>query len=255
MSYDLQRADFWKRASAWLLDAILVVIASVGFVFLLSLITNINSYNDNYQAVMDKYEAEYGVDFDEVSNLDKYNALSEAERARVDEAFAAFAKDEDALHNYNMIIQLIILNISLGIFLGFLCLEFILPMLFKNGQTIGKKVFGIAVMRLDGIRINGQILFIRSILGKYAVETMIPLMMLAWILLGKAGIMGIIIILLVLVGNLVMMIATRTNSAIHDQLSHTVTVDMSSQLIFDSYDAMLEYKQKLHAEAVEKADY
>jgi uncharacterized RDD family membrane protein YckC len=255
MSYDLQRADFWKRASAWLLDAILVVIASVGFVFLLSLITNINSYGDDYQAVMDKYEAEYGVDFDEVSNLGKYNALSEAERARVDEAFAAFAKDEDALYNYNMIIQLIILNISLGIFLGFLCLEFIVPMLFKNGQTIGKKVFGIAVMRLDGIRINGQILFIRSILGKYAVETMIPLMMLAWILLGKAGIMGIIIILLVLVGNLVMMIATRTNSAIHDQLSHTVTVDMSSQLIFDSYDAMLEYKQKLHAEAVEKADY
>ncbi len=255
MSYDLQKADFWKRASAWLLDVILAAIFAVGFVFLLSLITDINGYYDKYQAVMESYEAEYGVDFDEVSNLEKYEALTEAERAKIDEAFAAFAKDDDALYNYNMIIQLIILNVSIGIFLAFLCLEFIVPMLFKNGQTLGKKVFGIAVMRLDGVRINGQILFIRSILGKYAVETMIPLMMLAWILLGKAGIMGVVIILLVLVGNLAMMIATRTNSAIHDQLAHTVTVDMSSQLIFDSPEALLEYKQKIHAEAVERSEY
>lgn len=255
MSYDIQKADFWKRASAWLLDVILVAIVSVGFVWLLSLITGINGYYGKYQAVMENYEAEYEVDFDKASNLEEYEALPEAEREKIDEAFAAFANDDDALYYYNMFIQLIILNLSIGIFLGFLCLEFIVPMLFKNGQTIGKKVFGIAVMRLDGVRINGQILFIRSILGKYAVETMIPLMMLAWILLGKAGIMGVIIILLVLVGNLVMMIATRTNSAIHDQLSHTVAVDMASQMIFDSPEALLEYKQKVHAEAVERAEY
>lgn len=255
MSYDLQRADFWKRASAWLLDAILVVILSVGFVFLLSLITGINGYYDDYQAVMDRYEVEYGVDFDAASDIDKYNAMTEAERAKIDEAFAAFAKDDDAIYNYNMIIQLIVLNISLGIFLGFLCLEFIVPMLFKNGQTLGKKVFGIAVMRLDGVKINGQILFVRAILGKYAIETMIPLMMLVWLVLGTAGIMAIVVMLLVIVGNLIMMIATRTNSAIHDQLSHTVAVDMASQLIFDSPEALLEYKQKLHAEAAEKAEY
>ena len=64
-----------------------------------------------------------------------------------------------------------------------------------------------------------------------------------------------VVMLLVIVGNLIMMIATRTNSAIHDQLSHTVAVDMASQLIFDSPEALLEYKQKLHAEAAEKAEY
>ena len=255
MSYDIQRADIWKRASAFLLDLILVVIAAVGFIFLLSYATGINSRYEEYQAVMDSYEAEYGVDFDKISDMTAYENLSEAERALVDEAFAAFAKDDEANRLYNIIIQLIIMNISLGILLAFILMEFVLPLIFKNGQTIGKKVFGIAVMRLDGVKINSQILFIRSILGKYTVETMIPLMMLAWIILGQAGIMGVVIIALVLIGNIGMMLATRTNSAIHDQLSQTVTVDMASQLIFESPEALLEYKQKVHAEAAERAEY
>lgn len=255
MSYDIQRADIWKRASAFLLDFILAVIAAVGFIFLFSLVTGINKHYESYEAVMDRYEAEWGVDFDEISGTAEYEALPEAERAKIDEAFAAFAKDEEANYLYNVIIQLIIMNVSIGILLAFICLEFIVPLLLKNGQTLGKKVFGIAVMRLDGVKINSQILFIRSILGKYTVETMIPLMMIAWILLGKAGIMGIVIIALVLIGNLVMIMATRTNSAIHDQLSQTVAVDMASQLIFDSPEALLEYKQKLHAEAVERSTY
>lgn len=255
MSYDIQRADIWKRASAFLLDFILAVIAAVGFIFLFSLVTGINKHYESYEAVMDRYEAEWGVDFDEIETNEKYEALPEAERKLIDEAFAAFAKDEEANRLYNLIIQLIIMNSSLGILLAFVCLEFIVPLIFKNGQTVGKKVFGIAVMRLDGVKINGQILFIRSILGKYTVETMIPLMMLVWIIIGQASIMGVVIIALVLFGNLAMMLATRTNSAIHDQLSQTVAVDMASQLIFDSPEALLEYKQKIHAEAAERASY
>jgi len=28
------------------------------------------------------------------------------------------------------------------------------PLLFKNGQTLGKKIFGVALMRNDGVRIG-----------------------------------------------------------------------------------------------------
>jgi uncharacterized RDD family membrane protein YckC len=128
-------------------------------------------------------------------------------------------------------------------------------MLLKNGQTVGKKVFGLGIMRVDGVKVNGQIMFIRAILGKYTVETMIPFMMLLWIFLGKAGLLSLMIIALVLIGNIAMMLATRTNSAIHDMLANTVTVDMASQMIFDSPEALLEYKQRIHAEAVERAEY
>ena len=48
---------------------------------------------------------------------------------------------------------------------------------------------------------------------------------------------------------------TKTNSCIHDLLANTVAVDLSSQMIFDSVDAMNEYKKKIHAEQVKNADY
>ncbi len=254
MSYDLQKADIWKRASAFLLDLILSVIAMAGFIWLMTFIMGTNGHFDAYSSRMDHYSAEYGVELDKL-DADAYGKLSEEDRARVDTAWAEFAKDEEANYAYNMMIQTMILSISVGILLAFLLLEFAVPMFLKNGQTIGKKVFGLGVMRIDGVKISGQILFIRSILGKYTVETMIPLMMFVWMMIGQSGPMAIVIILLVLISNIAMMIATRTNSCIHDMLAQTVTVDMASQMIFDSPEALLEYKQKLHAEAVERTDY
>lgn len=255
MSYDLQKADIWKRASAFLLDIILCAIAMVGFILLLTLITGTNRYYETYEERMAYYSSEYGVDLQKLGDRAAYDALSDEEKALYDTAWEAFAKDEEANRSYGMIIQTVILNTSIGILLAFLLLEFAVPLFLKNGQTVGKKVFGIGVMRIDGVKVNGQIMFIRSILGKYTVETMIPIMMLAWLLIGQAGIMSIVIILLVLISNIAMMIATRTNSGIHDMLAQTVTVDMASQMIFDSPEALLAYKQKVHAEAVERAEY
>ena len=138
---------------------------------------------------------------------------------------------------------------------AFAVLEFIVPLIFKNGQTIGKKVFGIAVMRLDHVKVTAPFIFIRNILGKYTVETMIPIILIILIVFGLVGFMGPVIILLVLLTNIIMMIVTKTNSGIHDMLVSTVVVDMASQMIFDSPEALLEYKQKVHAEIVDKADY
>ena len=36
-----------------------------------------------------------------------------------------------------------------------------------------------------------------------------------------------------------------------DKMAHTVAVDMASQMIFDSPEALLEYKKRIHAESVE----
>ena len=255
MSYDLQRADIWKRGSAFLLDFILTVIVASGFIFLLALVTNVNKQFEIYESRMEHFESEYGIDLEKIQNREEYEALPEDQRALVDAAWKAFSTDEEALRSYNLAIQLSIINVSIGILFAFLITEFAVPMFLKNGQTVGKKVFGVAIMRTDGVKVNGQIMFIRSILGKYTIETMVPLMMLVWLVTGQAGIMAPVIILLIIVSNLVMMMITRTNSGIHDMLANTVTVDMSSQLIFDSPEALLEYKQKIHAEAVERAEY
>ena len=69
------------------------------------------------------------------------------------------------------------------------------------------------------------------------------------------GIIAYAVIALVLITQVVAVCATRTHSAIHDKFSRTVTVDFSSQKIFDTVEEMIEYKQRIHAESAEKTDY
>ena len=255
MIYDLQKADIWKRASAALLDFILTVILATGFVFLLSLVVGFQNYSDQYAARQEVFESKYGVSFDEIDTTEKYEALSEEDKAVFDTAFGEFAKDSEALYLYNMLFNLTILTISIGILLSFAILEFIVPLIFGNGQTIGKKVFGIAVMRLDHVKVTAPFIFTRNILGKYTVETMIPIILIILIVFNLVGIMGPIVILIVFLSNVIMMIATKTNSGIHDMLASTVVVDLASQMIFDSPEAVLEYKTKIHEEEVKHAKY
>ena len=75
------------------------------------------------------------------------------------------------------------------------------------------------------------------------------------IFFGVLGFVGALVIFAILLLNVILVFVTRNSSAIHDLLSDTVVVDMATQRIFDSYDAMMEYKKKLHAEAVSKEDY
>lgn len=255
MIYDLQKADFWKRASAGLLDLIVNIIGAVGFIFLLSLIVGFNGYTERYEARQAVFEEQYDVDFDSISNVEEFEKLSEEEQKLINTAFEAFAKDEEANYLFNMLFQLTIITVTFGILLSYLVFEFAIPMLLKNGQTLGKKIFGIAVMRLDNVKVSGPILFIRSILGKYTIETMVPVMLLLMTAFGAVGGLGIIVAAIVPLTSVVMMLATKTNSAVHDMLANTVTVDLASQMIFDTPEDVLAYKQKVHAEAVEKAEY
>ena len=255
MIYDLQKADLWKRASAGLLDLILLVIGAVGGIFLLSLILGFNGYSERYEARQEVFETQYGVDFDAVSNQEAYEKLTAEEKDLINEAFGAFAADEEANYLFNMLFQLTIITVTFGILLSYLIFEFAIPMFLKNGQTLGKKVFGIAVMRTDNVKINGPILFIRSILGKYTIETMVPVMLLLMTAFGVVGVLGIGVIILVLLTSVVMMVATRTNSPIHDMLANTVTVDFASQMIFANEQARTDYLQKIAAQEAQKKSY
>ena len=248
--YSLQKASVLKRFSAYLLDIILLFIIIVGVASLLSLAFNYDGYSTRLDELSVKYQEEYGIDI----NKD-YSTLTPEEKAIYDAADKAFGQDPEVAYNYQMMINLSILIITFSTLLAYVILEFIVPLLFKNGQTLGKKVFAIGVMRVDGVKITAPFLFIRTILGKFTIETMVPVLMVLMIYFSAIGMMGVIVIGLVLVFNVALLITTKTNSAIHDVISQTVTVDMASQLIFDTPEALLEYKQKVHEEEANKASY
>lgn len=253
MIWDIQKAGLWKRASAFLLDAILLAILAMGFAFLLSAVTGYNAYNDTLTACYDRVESEYGVEF-EITG-DEYEALSEEDRARWDEAYRVLTQDGEAMKAYSMVVSLTLLITSIGILAAFLVLEFVVPLLFGNGQTLGKKVFGIGLVRQDGVKIRTPMLFARTVLGKYTLETMIPVLIVIMIFFNMIGAFGTAVLVAILVLQLIVCFTTKTRSFIHDLLAGTAVVDLSSQMVFESEEAMIEYKKKIHAESVAREKY
>lgn len=253
MIFDLQKASILKRASAFLLDLILIAIVAVFFAYLLSLVTGYNDYSKQYNERRAYYLAEY--DIEENISQEEYDKLPEEKKEDYKKASEALSKDKVAVKSYNMVVNLSILITSLSIFFAFILLEFILPIVFKNGQTVGKKIFSIALMRSNGVKIGNISLFIRSILGKYAIETMIPVYFLIMLFFGRLDALGAILLFAIPLVNIIILLVTSSHSAVHDLLADTVAVDMSCQKIFDSEADLIAYKEELHRQQAEKADY
>ena len=158
--------------------------------------------------------------------------------------------DVEIRARYDIIVNLVLLITTLSILLGFAVMEFVVPLLFGNGQTLGKKIFSIGLMRSDGVKISTVQLFMRSILGKCTVETLVPVLIFIMIILRVTGIVGIAILAAIALSEIVLLIATKERTPIHDLMAGTVTIDIASQMIFDSPEALLLYKQQKHAEMV-----
>lgn len=253
MIYDLQKANIWKRASAYIFDFILLGILAVGIGFLLSLVLGYDTQIENMEKAYIKYEEKYSIDLN--ISTEEYEKLSEEEKAVYETANKDFSSDPEITRLYSLLVNLTLIIVTFGILISYLLLEVLVPLLFKNGQTVGKKVFGVAVMRADGVKLSFPLLFIRTVLGKFTIETMFPLLLLMMVFVGALDVVGVVVVLLLGILQIVALIASRTNSAIHDLISGTVTVDLASQMIFDTPEALIEYKKKVHAESAEKATY
>lgn len=253
MIYDLQKASFLKRISAFLLDLILMLILMTGFAWATSALLNFSENADELDSVITSYEEQFDLNFS-ITN-EEYEKMTEDERKYFNDSYYTVVKDERYIYLTNIIFYSLLTIVSVSLFLSHLILEFIVPLLFKNGQTVGKKIFSIAVMRVDGVRVNGVIMFVRSMLGKYTIETMIPVIILIMMRFGVGSIVTLGVVVLILLFEVILVIATKTNSFIHDILSSTVVVDLQSQMIFDSIEAKKEYQLRLHDEEAKNAKY
>jgi len=250
---DLQKANLWKRIAAWVLDIMLLCVLAVGAGGLLAWLLGYNSYyaqlNDGYA----RYESQYGVEFD--ITQENYLALPDARRESYDAAYAALIADEEVMRAYNMVTSQIMLIATVGILLAVLVLEFIIPLWLKNGQTVGKKVFALGVMRTDGVQITPVQLFVRTVLGKFTLETMIPVYVVLMLFFNITGSFGAVLLAGLGLAQLIILAVTKTNAQIHDLLAGTVVVDLSSQRIFRSAEELIEYTKRIHAEKAARQDY
>lgn len=250
---DLQKASVWKRVSAWLLDIILLATLTVGAVWALSAIFQYDGYFETYDTAMTAYQEQYGITFD-IAQTD-YESLTPEQKANWDAAYEALISDREAMQAYNMVINLSMLTVSLGIFISILLLEYLVPLLLGNGMTVGKKVFSLAVVRVDSVRVTPLQLFVRTLLGKFTLETMLPVYLLIMIFFNGIGMIGIVAFLVIMLAQVVSPVVSRDHRSIHDFLAGTVVVDYSSQQIFRTAQDLVNYKTKLHSEKVARKDY
>jgi uncharacterized RDD family membrane protein YckC len=253
MRLDIQKANMWKRISAALFDVIILSVVVALLAMVLSGVLGFDRYNNAMDACYSKYEAMYGISFD--ITLDEYNAMTQEEIALYEEAYKSFSVDPDAIYNFNMIVRLTLTIASISILLGYLIMEFAIPLFLGNGRTLGKRIFGIGVIRAHSVRITPVALFIRTVLGKFAIETMVSVLIILMIFWGTIGIVGPLVIAGILILQVLLLATSPTRSVIHDRLSDTVVVDMESQRIFENEDELIEYTKRLHAEKASKQVY
>lgn len=253
MEQDLQKAGLRKRISAGIFDGMLAAMLAVGVAFLLSLAFGYDSQNETLNAAYEKYETQYGVTFN--ISVEQYDAMTEEEKANYQAAYDALVSDEEAMHTYNVVVNLMLLMTSLGILAGIVLMEFVVPLFFGNGQTLGKKIFGICLMRTDGVKLNTMQLFVRTVLGKFAIETMIPVYILLMLFMGAANIFNLLLLAAIALAQAVIVVVTRNNSLIHDLLAGTVVVDYASQRIFTSTQDLIEYQKRVAAERAAREKY
>ena len=254
MKFELQRANMWKRISAYILDLILLCITATGAMYALSAVTGYDAYNERLGAYYTEYAEKYGIEQFDITE-EEYQNYTDKERAQYDEAYAALIQDGDVLHTYSMVTNLIMLITSLSVFVAYAVTEFVVPLILGNGQTVGKKVFALGVIRCDGVKINTFMLFVRTLLGKFTVETMIPLLLIVMLLFGMIGIAGPLVVVLIALLQFILLLATKNRTVIHDAFAQTVVIDLPTQQIFDTPEELLAYKTRLAAEEAAQADY
>ena len=274
--FEPKKIGIVKRASALLLDAILLIVLTTGFMYIISLICNFDREQEIYLQASSEWEEfteDYGEaiagyfgctfekegdvrvmrkdgeehSFIEVINqfanlngeidYDKPNAEKVAEAYNVYQTLTLTPIGKLYAQN-NYLFSLLFMMVSLGILLAYLCLEFILPIIFKNGQTVGKKVFGIGVVRSNCVKINILSLFARTFVGKFAIETMFPILLIFLFFIGSIGWLALVLFAAIVILNVALFFATKNRTPIHDLLAYTVVVDVRLQEIFQSEEEL-----------------
>ena len=248
MAFSIQKASFWKRLSAWMVDTVLVILLSMTFSLPVLQILNFDTYGQQMTSIQNEYKQQIETQFELDLDIEKseYENLPEHVKTQYDQATQALndalGKDETYTKLRADRVSLVVTDACIVLFISILLAHFVLPLLLKNGQTLGKKVFGLATVRTNGVKVSPTSLFIRSLVGLYAIETMAVAF---FLLIYPVGVIAAILVQVLQIG---VMIKTPTNSSIHDLLADTVVVDFASQRIFETQEEREEYLAKLAQE-------
>lgn len=228
-NYKPIHAKIIHRLAAFLLDLILFVILLTGFLYLISAIFHYNSHLDNlheeYRKIGYEIYNEETKEYEIISQDDPNIEIIMKEKNQNE----IIIKEESFCNSFVLNSPLVAIFLSLGI------LEIIIPLILKNGQTIGMKCFHVGLLSNNKIAIKPIQTFIRGLFGKIIILTCIPYLGIFYIfyssLYAHGGLLGSIFVLIVAITNSALLIFNKKHVGIQDILAQVYPVD-ASQVIF-----------------------
>lgn len=226
MTHDIQKANLGKRIAAWFFDLFFVAALAVGCGFALSSILGYDGYNQTLESAYSKYETQYDTVFD--ITRAEYEAMTAVQKESYDAAYNALLADEGAMSAYRMLVNLSLVIVACSILLAMLIWELFIPLFLGNGRTLGKKVFGLCLVRKDGGLLNNLQLFARTLLGKFVIESLIPVYILLMLFWGSASPVGAAILLGLPILQFLLLRFSSTGCVIHDLVSGAIVADKAA---------------------------
>ena len=220
----------YKRIVALLVDFIVCINF---FALFQLLISPVIEKTFNYQKVLVAYQeklVEYGIGYYEYNddNTKVYINYEIGEEENMitqdeyDEAKENFENDEEALKSAKKLNTISMVGTSIELLLAIIPNYLLFPLIFKNGQTLGKKLMKIAIVGKNGYQIKFINLLMRNIVGLYLFDLLV-----SYIVMFSYNIP--IIIMLSLIGAL----CTKGKRTIHDLIAGTYIVDEEMTVILN----------------------
>lgn len=224
--YNPTKAKLHYRIAGFILDTIVFIILLTGLLYLLSAITRYdkhsealhNAWRDIGYEIYNEETKEYEIISEDDPNFDYVMELYMDNET--------IANEEHFINSFSLNAPLISIVIALSLS------EILMPLIFRNGQTIGMKCFHIGLLSNNNIAVKPMQVFIRGLLGKIVVLTLIPFMGIFYAFFNvSGGFLGTIIFLIVTIGNIILLCASKKHIGFQDLLASVYPVD-ASQTIF-----------------------
>jgi hypothetical protein len=116
-------------------------------------------------------------------------------------------------------------------------------------------VFSLTVIKPNSVKATVLQLFVRAFIGKFIIGFIIPAYVLVLVMYGIVNVFWLIGLAGLILFQLILFCVTQNHTFIHDVLSFTVVADKQTQMIFESEQALIEYKQEAHKKQVSKETY
>ncbi|MBQ9731111.1 MAG: RDD family protein [Bacilli bacterium] len=263
-AFDIKQAKISKRIYAFLIDLLIFIVIFSASMFFFT--KYVEDYNDTKKVYDDKC-LEYNLVVEKTNeNGEKYtttwtvydfmlssfassgcHAEKEEDIKEVTEACQkefneflikqndAFGNDAVATTAYNTVVKYRVGFYAISSFLALLIINIVFPLIFKNGQTLGKKVFKLGLVNKKGIKVGTFNIVVRFLIGIFALEVF-PLML--YLAVSNVYTIGLLFGMGLSFVNFCLFIFTKNHNLVHDYIGGTIVVDLHTTIIFNSVEEM-----------------